>query len=104
MSTHEQAKFWRDTTLSNLELLRATYVTHTFAPHTHEGYVIGVVEQGAEQFQYRRKKHVAPTGSIVLINPGEMHTGSSATEDGWTYRTFYPSTELLQQAASQLTD
>jgi AraC-like DNA-binding protein len=53
MSAHEHIKFWHDASLSNLELLHATYVTHTFAPHTHEGYVIGVIEQGAEQFTYQ---------------------------------------------------
>ena len=103
MSVHEHIKFWHDATLSNLELLHATYVTHTFAPHSHEGYVIGVIEQGAEQFAYRRSQHVAPVGSIVCINPGEMHTGSSAAEHGWTYRTLYPSIELLQRAVSDLT-
>jgi AraC-like DNA-binding protein len=100
---HEYAKFWYDSQLSNLELLRATYVTHSFAPHTHEGYVIAVIEQGAEQFAYRRRQHVASAGSIVFINPGEVHTGSSATEYGWTYRTLYPSLELVQRAASDLT-
>ena len=99
---HEYVKFWHDATLSNLELLHATYVTHTFAPHTHEGYVLGIIERGAEQFSYRRSQHVAPVGSIVCINPGEMHTGSSAGEHGWTYRTLYPSTELVQRAASEL--
>ena len=102
MSVHEHVKFWHDTALSNLELLHATYVTHTFAPHTHEGYVIGVIEQGAEQFAYRRSRHIAPAGSIVFINPGEMHTGSSAAESGWTYRTLYPSIELVQRAVSDL--
>jgi len=102
MRAHERVKFWHDTSLSDLELLHATYVTHTFAPHTHEGYVIGVIEQGAEQFEYRRSRHIAPAGSIVFINPGEMHTGSSAAEYGWTYRTLYPSIELLQRAATEL--
>lgn len=99
----EHVKFWHDATLSNLELLHATYITHTFAPHTHESYVIGVIEQGAEQFAYRRRQHVAPVGSIVFINPGEMHTGSAAAEQGWTYRTLYPSTDLLQRSVSDLT-
>lgn len=102
MSAHEHVKFWHDTTLSNLELLHATYVTHTFAPHTHEGYAIGVIERGAERFKYRGSSHVAPAGSIVFINPGEVHTGSSATEHGWTYRMLYPSTELLQRAISDI--
>lgn len=102
MTAHEQIKFWHDPTLNNLELLHARYVTHSFAPHTHEGYVIGVIEQGAEQFMYRRGRHVAGAGSIVFINPGEVHTGSSATEEGWTYRTLYPAAELLQRAVSDI--
>ena len=52
MSTNERIKFWQDATLSNLELLHATYVTHAFAPHTHEGYVIRVIEQGYENFLF----------------------------------------------------
>jgi AraC-like DNA-binding protein len=103
MRAHEHIKFWHDATLGDLELLHATYVTHTFAPHTHEGYMIGVMEQGVKQFAYRRSQHTAPVGSIIVINPGEMHTGSSATEHAWTYRALYPSTELLQRAATDLT-
>jgi AraC-like DNA-binding protein len=102
MATHEQVKFWHEPTLHNLELLHARYVTHEFAPHTHEGYVIGVIEQGAEQFMYRRDRHVAGAGSIVFINPDEVHTGSAASEEGWTYRTLYPATELLQRAVSDM--
>lgn len=98
----EHTHFWRDPALNNLELLRATYITHAFAPHIHEGYAIGVIEGGAEQFKYRRSLHVAPRGSIVLINPGEMHTGEAATEHGWMYRMLYPDISLLQRAASEM--
>jgi len=98
----EHTRFWREPALSNLELLRATYITHAFAPHTHDGYAIGVIESGAEQFKYRRSVHVAPRGSIVVINPGEMHTGEAATEQGWTYRMLYPDVSLLQRAASEV--
>lgn len=98
----EKTKFWLDHELGDLELLRATYVTHSFSRHTHEGYVIGVIEQGAETFEYRHKNHIAPAGSIALINPAEPHTGQAFTKNGWTYRMLYPDTKLLQQAASQL--
>src|SRR5207247_11170646 len=98
MSAHEHIKFWHDATLSNLELLHATYVTHTFAPHSHEGYVIGVIEQGAEQVAYRISQQVAPVGSIGFINHREKHTGSAASEHGWTYTTHYSSPELVQRA------
>lgn len=100
--TTEQIKFWHEPALNNLELLHARYVTHAFAPHIHEGYALGIIEQGAEQFTYRRSRHVAGAGSIVFINPGEVHTGSAAVEGGWTYRMLYPSTELLQRAVSEI--
>jgi AraC-like DNA-binding protein len=102
MTAREQIKFWHEPTLNNLELLHARYVTHAFAPHIHEGYAIGVIERGAEQFLYRKSRHVAGAGSIVFINPGEVHTGEAAVEGGWTYRMLYPATELLQRAASDM--
>ncbi len=35
---------WHDAALGGLELHHATYITHTFARHTHDYYVIAVVE------------------------------------------------------------
>lgn len=102
--TGEQVTFWRDSRLSNLEVLRATFITHTFAPHTHEGYAIGVIEKGAERFKYRKAVHVAPQGSIVVINPAEMHTGEAAIQQGWSYRMLYPEIALLQRAAVDATE
>lgn len=102
MEKSERIKFWHDPGLNNLELLHARYVTHTFAPHIHEGYALGVVEQGAEQFMYRGSKHIAGAGSLVFINPGEVHTGSAAVEDGWMYRMLYPATELLRRAVCDI--
>lgn len=102
MSTHEHTRFWHDPTLSDLELLYATYITHSFAPHTHDHYVVGVIERGVEQFDCLKKRHVAPAGSIVFVNPGEVHTGSAAIEQGYTYRALYPSVDLFSRAASDI--
>lgn len=95
----ESTKFWREEVAQNhLELLHARYITHSFSRHAHETFAIGVIEQGAEAFSYRKEKHVAPAGSIVAINPGEVHTGSAASSHvGWTYRMLYPDIQLLQQ-------
>ncbi|HRW03612.1 MAG TPA: AraC family transcriptional regulator [Caldilineaceae bacterium] len=98
----EKTHFWHDTTLNNLELLHATYVTHSFAPHTHEGYAIGVVTTGAERFAYRRANYVALAGDVVIINPAEVHTGQAHTKQGWTYRMLYPDAEQLRRVATQM--
>lgn len=66
--SQETAKFWHDPTLQNLEMLRATYVTHTFSRHTHDGYAIGVIEAGVEEFTYR--------GAVHQL----LHTGDSISQ------------------------
>ena len=100
----EQTKFWRADDIGQVDLLKATYVTHAFAKHTHDGYVIGVIEDGVEAFEYRGETHHAPAGSVVVINPDEVHTGYAAAEDGWVYRTLYPEADLLKQAVAEMRD
>jgi AraC-like DNA-binding protein len=99
---HEQAIYWRAEDLGNLDLLRATFVKHAFARHTHEGFAIGVIDRGAEAFRYRGATHRAPAGSIVLINPGEAHTGQAAVAGGWSYSMLYPDAKLLRAVATEL--
>jgi len=100
--TPERARFWRDAALGDVDLLTAHYVTHSFAPHFHEGYAIGVIEQGAETFSYRGATEVAPAGHVVIVNPGEIHTGSAVSESGWAYRMLYPSVGLLSDIAREI--
>lgn len=102
-TSQERVKFWHAHELDQLELLHATYITHAFARHIHTGFAIGIIEQGAEKFYYRRAEHVAPAGHIVVINPGEVHTGQAATKKGWTYRMLYPEIALVQRAMRELT-
>ncbi len=99
----EHTKFWQTTELGiEFEALVATYVTHSFTRHIHEGFAIGVIERGGETFYYRGEIHLAPAGSVVVINPGEVHTGQAITPQGWTYRMIYPSADLLARAASEV--
>ncbi len=100
----ERVKFWRDPALRGLEMLHATYITYAFARHAHEGFGIAIVESGAMAFDYRGANHIAPAGSVVITQPGEMHTGQAVLETGWTYRTLLPTTDWLQQAATELNE
>jgi len=93
----EQATMWCDHELKNLEILRATYIKHTFARHAHETFTIGVIERGAGAFNTRKDTYVAYPSNIFIIHPGEIHNGYAAIPAGWTYRVFYPDPLLLQQ-------
>ena len=102
MST-ERTHFWQSQELgSPLESLTATYITHAFGRHTHEGFAIGVIERGAETFYYRGAIHTAPAGSVVVISPDELHTGQAAADNGWSYRMIYPEANLLARLASEV--
>lgn len=90
----ERTRFWRAQELGGVELLHARYIEQVFSPHVHEGFAFVMIEQGAQRFHHRGAEHFAPAGSVVLINPDEVHTGSKADEAGWRYRGFYP--ELAQ--------
>lgn len=100
----EQVKFWKDPALPDVEMLRATYITHAFSRHAHEGFGIAIVEKGAMAFDYGNAHYIAPAGSVVVTHPGEMHTGEAVSELGWTYRTMLPASRWLQQTATELGD
>lgn len=93
----ESAKYQIANELGGIESLSAHYYHQNFSRHTHEGYTIGVIEQGAQRFLRNGANHLAPNNSIILVNHDEVHDGHSATEDGWAYRAIYPRVDQLQQ-------
>ena len=101
-ATREQTRFWQAQALGDIEMLHAQYVQQRFAPHVHEGYVITIIESGAQRFWHRGSEHLAPVGSMVLIHPDELHTGAKAHEHGWRYRGFYPQIERITGVLDEL--
>lgn len=95
---------WQSNEFGHLECLKADYVTHSFARHTHEGFAIGVVERGVEVFNYRGKRNRAGKGEIILINPAEVHDGSGQDKDGWGFRIFYADPKILHRAAMEIAE
>ncbi|SEG83765.1 AraC-type DNA-binding protein [Nonomuraea solani] len=98
----EQAHFWRHPAVPETDLLKARYVTHRFSRHAHDGYAIGLIVEGVEEFDYRGTLHRARAGELVLVNPDAAHTGQAGTPGGWAYRMLYPSIDLLAGIAAEL--
>ncbi|MEJ8863647.1 AraC family transcriptional regulator [Pseudomonas jessenii] len=98
----ESIHFWQTPPLAGVELLSARYIDHRFAPHVHDGYVIGMIMAGAQRYRYRGAEHLAGSGTLVLINPDELHTGHKGTEDGWLYRAFYPDSGQMTSLLAEL--
>lgn len=85
--------------LPGVELYSARLVDHAFAPHVHDGYSIGAIEAGVERFRYQGAEHLAPAGTLVMLNPDEMHTGEAEIAAGWTYQMFYIEPDTLRSMA-----
>src|SRR3546814_641481 len=99
----DAVRFWRERRFDDLECLKARFFRHAYAPHAHDTFAIGVILAGAEAFRYRGARHIAPAGSLVAVNPDELHDGEPA-EDGYAYRMLYPSVALVQAIADELGD
>jgi AraC-like DNA-binding protein len=79
-----------------LDLLHAR-VTEPFAPHVHEEFAVGACTAGREVIRYRGTLHYAGPGSVVVLEPGEAHTGGPADPPGFVYRVMYPAAGLLSK-------
>lgn len=100
--TEESIHFWQAPPLAGVELLTARYIDQRFVPHVHDGYVIGMIVAGAQGYRYRGAEHLAGAGTLVLINPDELHTGYKGDEAGWLYRAFYPDNALILDLLAEL--
>lgn len=99
----EYARLWRERRFDRMECLSARFRNHVYTPHTHDTYVIGVIVGGVERYRYRGTENLAPAGSVLALDPGELHDGRPA-EDGYAYRMFYPSPALFENALAEALD
>lgn len=102
MQTQEWTKIWHDQHL-DVEFLHAHYVQHAYPPHSHDYYVVSLIERGHQSFTHKGTKYSTPPGGVILINPEAAHTGEAADQQGFEMRAIYPTTALMETIASELT-
>ncbi|MFZ5898195.1 MAG: AraC family transcriptional regulator [Bacillota bacterium] len=87
----------------NVETFHAFYLKHAYPVHMHDYYVICLIEKGLQSFSHRGSKYETPPGGLVLLNPGDAHTGEPANDAGFEYRAIYLTTAHMQNAVVELT-
>lgn len=103
-ATQEWARHWQHAELPGLDLLRARYVRHTFPRHSHEGYVLATITSGVEEVGVPGGTVHAGPGTVLMINPEVPHTARAGIPEGWVYATLYPSAQVVDDIAAELTD
>ncbi|MET9427966.1 MULTISPECIES: AraC family transcriptional regulator [unclassified Streptomyces] len=99
----EWARHWTYPGVPGLDLLRARYVRHSFARHSHEGFVLGAVRRGIEDVVMPEGTIRARPGTVVMINPEVPHSAHAGAPEGWSYATLYPSSALVAGIAAEET-
>jgi AraC-like DNA-binding protein len=85
-----------------LDLLHAR-VAEPYAPHLHDEYAIGACTEGTEVIRYRGTLHYSGPGSVVILEPGDPHTGAPADPpNGFVYRVMYPAADLLPGGSDRM--
>ncbi|GAK60066.1 transcriptional regulator, AraC family [Candidatus Vecturithrix granuli] len=99
---HDQARIWMPEAVNGIFLLKARFLHFAYKKHVHEEFGIGVIEQGAEKFEYQGEMHVAPASSVVTVNPEILHDGAAATDSGFQYRMAYVPAVFVQELLSEV--
>lgn len=75
---------------------------HSFSRHFHDHYVIELVLDGVDNFYCDGKNYRAENDKLVLINPGEVHTGNTVSDIPLHYFSLTPDKQTLQSIAASL--
>jgi AraC-like DNA-binding protein len=102
-SSEDWLDFARDPQ-SGTEAVRARFHAHAYDPHFHDQVLVGVTEQGVQQFRCRRALHRSTPGRMIFMEPGETHDGEATAADGFTYAMLYFDPAWLRQSASLYAD
>lgn len=103
MKSMGHVAFWRNPELKGLECCRVEHSRHAFPNHAHDGlYAFGVMEKGATYCLGRNSDAVTEPGKLVLINPGQVHSGVPVADTRITYRMVYVDADLMNTLAGDL--
>lgn len=97
-SPSHQQSLWSVASLPGVELFRATALRQHYARHSHEGFALGVFEDGIGGTTYRGATCYIPPMHIVAMNPDEPHTGFAADARGITYRMLYVAPRFFEES------
>ena len=82
--------FWRDDALPFIEARSVRDGRKVcYAKHSHETFSIGLISRGRCNYLNRTKTEEACAGTVVLMNPGDVHACNPIRGEPWSYRMLY---------------
>ncbi|MGO1069421.1 helix-turn-helix domain-containing protein [Lysobacter sp. CA199] len=82
--------FWRDARLPFVEAREVRDGRRVcYDKHTHETYSIGAITGGRSQYLNGARRWTVQRGTVVAMNPGEVHACNPLADEPWSYRMLY---------------
>jgi AraC-like DNA-binding protein len=85
--------------LDGVELIRVLKSRYCFPKHFHDTYSIRLFEAGAVESFHHGRCNELTAGDIDVLEPGTVHTASTADKAGWSCRCLHISKEFFEFSA-----
>ncbi|MBS7662696.1 AraC family transcriptional regulator [Pseudomonas lalucatii] len=96
-------RFWRDPALPFVEAREVLDGRRVcYARHAHETFSIGAITQGRSTYLNEKARERVGAGSLVLMNPGDVHACNPIEGEPWSYLMFYVDVAWLTELQHQL--
>lgn len=88
--------FWRDPELPFIEARSISDGRKVcYSRHSHEVFSIGAITAGQSTYLHEKTRHAISTGTVVLMNPGDVHACNPIDDQPWSYIMFYVDAQWL---------
>jgi len=97
------SSFWRDEALPFIESRSVEDGRRVcYARHSHETFSIGLIDSGASTYINGDHQCRVEAGTLVLMNPGDVHACNPIQNQPWAYRMLYVDAGWLSQLQDDL--
>ncbi|MGP6427415.1 helix-turn-helix domain-containing protein [Pseudomonas pharyngis] len=100
----EQApRFWRDDALPFIEARAIADGREVcYSRHSHAHFSIGAITAGRSTYVHEQSSFEVAAGTVVLMNPGDVHACNPIGDQPWSYLMLYVETPWLTDLQHQL--
>ncbi|MGY2259063.1 helix-turn-helix domain-containing protein [Pseudomonas sp. SDO55104_S430] len=101
--TDKAPRFWRDDALPFIEarsIADGREVCYT--RHAHAHFSIGAITAGRSTYVHEQSQFEVSAGTVVLMNPGDVHACNPIDDQPWSYLMLYVETPWLTDLQHQL--
>lgn len=75
--------------VSGVEAIHARFSGHAYDLHRHDEWLVGVTDDGVQDFFCRGYRRRSTPERVILIEPGEIHDGQAGGTGGFSYSMLY---------------